>query len=161
SGSGGFAMNAHDRTPTAEEPVRATVPETSEPDRRELHEVVATFSDWLYMPDEAPLLAVLGTVAANMLPGDPVWLVVIRAPSSGKSEMLQSVGVLPMVHAAGTLTEASLLSGTSTKDYATDAKGGLLRKIGDFGLLLLKDFGSVLSMNRDARGAVFAALREI
>src|SRR5262249_38155766 len=33
--------------------------------------------------------------------------------------------------------------------------------IGPFGILVLKDFGSVLSMQRDARGALLAALREI
>jgi hypothetical protein len=59
------------------------------------------------------------------------------------------------------LTEAALLSGTSKKESAAGAKGGLLREIGDFGIVLCKDFGSVLSMHRDARGSLLAALREI
>ena len=44
---------------------------------------------------------------------------------------------------------------------ADGAKGGLLREIGDRGLLVVKDFGSILSMYRDARAATLAALREI
>src|SRR5213076_55141 len=46
-------------------------------------------------------------------------------------------------------------------EHASDAKGGLLRSIGGFGIIAAKDFGSVLNMNRDARAAVLAALREI
>jgi len=47
------------------------------------------------------------------------------------------------------------------KDKAPDAKGGLLREIDDFGIVSLKDFGGILSMNRDSQVAVLAALREI
>jgi hypothetical protein len=41
------------------------------------------------------------------------------------------------------------------------ATGGLLRQIGSFGVLLVKDFTSVLAMNRDARAEARAALREV
>jgi hypothetical protein len=67
----------------------------------------------------------------------------------------------PDVHPTATLTEASLLSGTPKREHDKDAKGGLLRAISDFGIILCKDFGSVLNMNHDARAAVLAALREI
>jgi hypothetical protein len=40
-------------------------------------------------------------------------------------------------------------------------KRGLLRQIGDFGIIALKDFGSILSMRSDAKPEVLAALREI
>jgi hypothetical protein len=124
-------------------------------------DVVSTFQHWLYLPDPSPLLAVLGAVAANRLEGDPVWLVLVGPPGGGKSELLTAVGSLDRVHPTGTLTEAALLSGTPKREVDTDAKGGLLRAIGDDGLILCKDFGSVLSMNRDARAAVLAALREV
>jgi hypothetical protein len=54
-----------------------------------------------------------------------------------------------------------LLSGTSKKERAANASGGLLREIGEHGTLVLKDFTSILSMNRDTRAALLAALREI
>jgi hypothetical protein len=57
--------------------------------------------------------------------------------------------------------EAALLSGTAEKERAKDATGGLLRKVGDRGLLVIKDVTSILSMNRDTRALVLAALREI
>jgi len=127
----------------------------------DLHALREPFERWLYMPDARPLLAVLGTVAANRLEGDAVWLVLVGPPGGGKSEILQSVAGLPNVHPTGTLTEPALLSGTPKREKEADAKGGLLRAIGDFGILLCKDFGSVLNMQRDSRAAVLAAMREI
>jgi hypothetical protein len=126
-----------------------------------LDDTVAVFRRWLYLPDPTALYAVLGTVAANRLPGDPVWLVLVGSPGGGKTELLQAVAALPDVHPAATLTEAALLSGTPKKERDGAANGGLLRTIGDFGILLAKDFGSVLSMPREARAATLAALREI
>jgi hypothetical protein len=38
---------------------------------------------------------------------------------------------------------------------------GLLRQIGDFGVLLCKDFTSVLAQNKDACAEAMAALREV
>jgi hypothetical protein len=137
--------------------LRETAPAEFDP----IAEVVSVFQRWLFLPERGALLAVLGTVAANRLDGDPVWLLLVGPPGGGKSELLQSVTTLTNVHPAATLTEAALLSGTPKKERADEAKGGLLRAIGDFGIILAKDFGSVLSMNRDARAAVLAALREV
>lgn len=106
------------------------------------------------------MLAALGAYAANLLPGDPVWLLVVAPPGWGKTEAIQPLASLPHVHAAATMTEGALLSGTPKRE-AKDAKGGLLREIGDFAVILAKDFGSVLSMHRDARAALLAALREV
>jgi hypothetical protein len=126
-----------------------------------LEDVIATFNRWLILKDLTPLYAVLGTVAANLLPGDPVWLGIIAPPSSAKTELLNSVARLPYVEPAATLTPAALLSGTPKQQADKSAKGGLLRKIGNFGILVLKDFGSILSMRPDAKAEVLAALREV
>jgi hypothetical protein len=69
--------------------------------------------------------------------------------------------MLPHVVQAATVTVAGLLSGTPKKQHDKGAKGGLLRQIGEFGIISLKDFGSILSMHTEAKAEVLAALREI
>jgi len=129
--------------------------------RLKLENVLTTFRKWMHLPDAGALETLLGCIAANLQPGDPVWILLIGPPGGGKTELLQPFAVLPNVHLAGTLTEPALLSGTPAKDKSSDSKGGLLRQIGSFGFILMKDFTSVLSMHRDSRAAVLAALREI
>jgi hypothetical protein len=125
-----------------------------------LAEAIAVFRRWLWLPDTDALLAALGAVVANRRDGDPVWVLVVAPPGTGKTEAIQPLAGLDDVWPTATLTEAALLSGTPRRE-AKGAKGGLLKEIGDFGIILCKDFGSVLSMNRDSRALVLAALREI
>jgi hypothetical protein len=138
----------------AERPCPAGPPST-------LEKTLETFEEWLILPSRTPVLAVLGAVAGNLLPGDPVWLGVIAPPSSAKTEILNSIANLPSVVQAATLTAAGLLSGTPRKDRDKGAKGGLLRQIGQFGIIAVKDFGSILSMHPETRGELLAALREL
>jgi bifunctional DNA primase/polymerase-like protein len=126
-----------------------------------LEATLKVFEEWLILPSRTPVYAMLGAVAANLLLGDPVWLGLVAPPSSAKTEILNSTSKLPFVTPAATLTAAGLLSGTPRKDRDKTAKGGLLRHIGAFGVLALKDFGSVLSMYAEGRAELLAALREI
>jgi hypothetical protein len=130
-------------------------------DAEPLEGLIATFRRWLHLPDPGPLYVVLATVVANKMTGDPVWLLLVGPSSSGKTELLGGAMGLPDVFGAATLSEASLLSGTPRKEVSPEAKGGLLLQIGEFGVLVLKDFGSILSLNREESPRVLAALREI
>ena len=47
------------------------------------------------------------------------------------------------------------------EQHQIGARGGLLREIGEFEILALKDFGSILSMRAEAKAEILAALREI
>jgi hypothetical protein len=123
--------------------------------------VIAKFREWLKLRDVTPLLALLGTIAANFLPGDPVWLGILAPGSSAKTELLNSVSHLQYVHKAGPITLAGLLSGTPKRQRDKTARGGLLREVGDFGIIVAKDFGSVLSVRPDAKAEVLGAFREI
>jgi hypothetical protein len=126
-----------------------------------IDETIKVFQRWLLLKDDTPVYAVLGTIAANYLEGDPVWFGVIGPPSSAKTEILNATSMLPHVVQAATLTVAGLLSGTPKRQQTAGAKGGLLQQIGEFGIIVLKDFGSILSMHTETRAEVLAALREI
>src|SRR5262249_13191184 len=58
-------------------------------------------------------------------------------------------------------SEGALLSGSPSRDKAKDASGGLLRRLGARGVLVIKDATSILSMDRNTRTGVLAALREV
>jgi hypothetical protein len=126
-----------------------------------LSDALGTFRKWLHMNDIGPVLIVAAAVVANLADGDPVWVLIVGPPSCGKTEILQSISGLYYVVPGATITEASLLSGTAERERTKDATGGLLRQIGSFGILLAKDFTSVLAQNRDTAKAAMAALREI
>ncbi len=124
-----------------------------------LEEVISTFRRWLHLPDPTPLHVVLAAVVANLLPGDPVWVLLVGPPSSGKTELLDSMSHLSHVHTLSTFTEAGLLSGSRSRNGL--GTGGLLREIGDFGIVVLKDFTSLLSEHHETRAGLLAALREL
>jgi hypothetical protein len=65
-------------------------------------------------------------------------MLLVGPPASGKTEILDALLGLQNMHPAGTLTEASLLSGVPRRERAQDASGGLLRAIGDFGYIVCK-----------------------
>jgi len=141
--------------------LRAEIDRINTEGRRTLDDVVSTFRRWLFLEDPAPLYAAAATLVANRAIGDPVWLLLVCAPSTGKTEILNATSGLVWVHSVAKVTEASLLSGTSKRERIKGATGGILRQVGEFGVLLCKDFTSVLSQNGDARAEAMAALREI
>lgn len=127
----------------------------------ELDEVVETFRKWLELPDAGSLEIMLAAYAANRLRGDPVWLFLVGGSSGGKGEVVNTITYLENTVPAATITESALLSGTPEEGRSKRATGGLLRQVGNFGILIFKDFTSVFTMNRDERGKALSALREI
>jgi hypothetical protein len=146
--------------PTDEEQHSSQIGDNQQP-AIELPDVINTFQSWLELSDPAFIEILLGTYVANLIPGDPVWLLGIGPSSGGKTEPLLALTGLPQTYMVSTLTEGSLLSGTPMRDKAKGAKGGLLREIGEFGYLICKDFTSVLSIQDKVRAPILAALREI
>jgi hypothetical protein len=127
-----------------------------------LDEAHAVFRKWLgdgY--DQDAINAVLATAAVERLDGDPLWLLVISGSGNAKTETVQALAGIDATVVSTITSDGALLSGTSNREKAKDATGGLLRKIGDRGVLVIKDVTSILSASRDARAQVLAAFREI
>lgn len=103
--------------------------------------------------------AVLAIAATNKLAGDPPWLMMISGSGNAKTETVNSVSGVERTIAISTISsEGALLSAIKKGKGAT---GGLLRQLGDSGILVIKDFTSIVSGDRKARGQILAALREI
>ncbi len=128
-----------------------------------LEACIEVFQSWLQYPDPGPIRVVAATINAGEQLGDPpLGLFLIGPPSSGKTETVKAVEQHPNVRMVSSIaSEGALLSGTSTRERAGDATGGILAEIGDYGIIVVKDFTTILSMNHDARQTVLAAIREI
>jgi hypothetical protein len=131
-------------------------------EKRSLADVHNAFRKWLGDKYDLDAIdAVLAAAAAERLGGDPLWLLIISGPGAAKTETVQALSGAG-AHVTSTIaSEGALLSATSKKSRVKNATGGLLRKIGERGLLVIKDVTSILSSDRNIRGAVLAAIREI
>lgn len=133
-----------------------TIPELS------LEDAHKVFLRWLGSDyDLGALDAMLATAAVERLDGDPIWLLIISGSGNAKTETVQALDGINAIITSTISSEGALLSATSVKEKTKHATGGLLRKIGDRGVMVIKDVTSVLSMNRDMRAMVLGALREV
>lgn len=92
---------------------------------------------------------------------DPCWLLIVGGSGNAKTETLVPAEGAKAIVTSDITGPAALLSGTPEKERSKDATGGLLRELGPRGTLVIKDFTTILSMSRDKRAEVLAALREI
>jgi hypothetical protein len=127
-----------------------------------LEKAHGVFRHWLGESYDLDALdAVLAVAAVEDLDGDPLWLLLVSGSGNAKTETAQALQG-PGAHIVSTIaSQGALLSATSKKERSPDASGGLLRQIGEKGLLVIKDVTSILSMGRELRAEVMAAPREI
>ncbi|HWS93780.1 MAG TPA: hypothetical protein VN306_15215, partial [Mycobacterium sp.] len=122
------------------------------------------FQRWLGDDYDTDALDIMLAVAAAEQfndGSDPIWLLLISGPGAAKTETVQALDGIGATITSSIASEAALLSATPRRERAKDATGGLLKKLGDRGLLVIKDVTSILSMDRNMRGRVLSALREI
>ncbi|MEF0939873.1 ArsR family transcriptional regulator [Rhizobium sp. BR 362] len=130
--------------------------------RTALDEAQAVFRKWLSDSyDTAILHAIVAARVSHDLAGIPLWLLVVSGSGAAKTESVTSLRETG-VHIESTIaSEGALLSASPKKSHARTATGGLLRKIGDSGVVVIKDVTTILSMPSVARAPMLAALREI
>ena len=142
--------------------IEETEPAAEPPPQRNLAEVHAVFKKWLGADyDTDTIDAALAAAASERLTGDPLWLLVISGPGNAKTETVQALSGAGARITSTIASEGALLSASPRKARAKTATGGLLRKIGDSGVLVIKDVTSILSADRNTRASVLAAIREI
>jgi hypothetical protein len=119
-----------------------------------------TFLKWFGEKYDLDVLDVVtATCAAEKLSGGPPWLMAIAGSGTAKTETVQAANDCDGARVVSTLSSVgALLSGAPRKP---GSNGGLLMEIGEHGTLVIKNFTSILSLDRNVRDAVLAALREI
>lgn len=136
--------------------------EPARPDPISLDACHDAFRGWLGVDyDLGALDAVLAAAVVSRMDGDPAWLLLVSGSGNAKTETVQSLAGAGAHIVSSIASEGALLSATSKGERSANATGGLLHEIGESGILVPKDVTSMLSMDRTARGQVFAALREV
>jgi hypothetical protein len=155
-----FGKSARSSSEPAAEPPAAEPSQAAESPRLRAAHIV--FRKWLDKEYDIDVLdAVLAAGASERLTGDPLWLLVISGPGNAKTETVQALSGAGGQVTSTIASEGALLSATSRKSKAKGATGGLLRKLGDRGILVIKDVTTILSADRHTRGPVLGAIREI
>jgi hypothetical protein len=126
-------------------------------------DVQAAYDDALLLEDRNFIKVVAAAVIANQLEGAPVWLMLVAPSSGGKTAVLLTLDELEFVTGKkvsffiSDLTENTFASGF--KSGGGDAS--LLNKVPYGGLLIFKDFTSILTKRHEARDAIMGQMREI
>ena len=107
-------------------------------------------------PDLEAARALYAAVAAHRLAGQLVWIMLVSAPGSCKTELLESLDGQPNVHLVDRLSRNTFLSGQVARSRAP---ASLLHRIGPSSILVCPDFSTVLAMRRGDRASVLADLR--
>src|SRR5689334_18921473 len=101
-----------------------------------LEHLHTTFRRWLGDSYDLGAIDITCAVAAvEQLDGDPCWLILISGSGNAKTETVMSLTGAGALTTSKVTGEAALLSGTSKKERSAKATGGLLRRIGNQGIL--------------------------
>lgn len=120
-------------------------------------EVYARYSKWLKLKDPHVLDVMFGSVIANRIPGNPVWMFLVGPSGATKSELLMSLSTSPNVITTTTLTAPSLISGAN---FAGGNDPSLLAILNGR-MLVNKDFTPILSSMAVVREEIIGILRDV
>jgi hypothetical protein len=124
-----------------------------------LKDVKSVFHRWLYFGNDDCIIAVtLAAACDRMIPGDPVWLLLVVPSGGTKTELLRSLTKWN-VYNLDSITTHTLVSGKvmKTKDGIAPVQG-ILPKLNDK-ILIIKDFTIILTKRNDERNEIFGQLR--
>lgn len=122
-------------------------------------ELIEQLRTWQDLPDDSHVLVVLAAaVTAEDDSAEPVWVLVVAAPSSGKTETVRVLDDVAVEH-LDEVTVAGLLSWT--KQGKVPKRTGILAKV-THGLVTFGDLSTLLATSdKGGRDQVFALLRRI
>lgn len=121
------------------------------------NEVYEMFQKHLHIPDTSLIDIIFGTVLANRLPGDPLWMFIVAPPGATKTEPLLSFTGAEAIEILSTLTPHTLISGTN---FGGGGDPSLIPKLNGK-VLIIKDFTTILTLPVTEREEIFGILRDV
>lgn len=130
-----------------------------------------TSDELLQVYDKAALLEdrnivrlLAAVVVANQMRGNPVWLMLVANSSGGKSMLISTITGLEIIPGVQhTFSISDLTENTFASAFKSTEKksSSLLENMPFGGLMMFKDFTSMLTKRKDSRDVVMSQLREI
>lgn len=116
---------------------------------------------WLAIEDRQGIDTIMSVSMHILMPGDPLWLLIVNAPGTAKTELARSLRGAryqgkELVYTIDSLTPHTLVSGFMTKDKTDPSE---LREMNDK-LVIIKDFSQILSSNWGDQKRIYADLRQ-
>lgn len=124
-------------------------------------ELEKEIAQYVYSEDSGMLRIAISTIiATRMKLGDPSWLILVGASSSGKSQVLRPLALTDekFIHRIDDLTENTFLSASQ------GGKGkevSLLKRIGALGIIVISDLTVIFSRGGDSKDAILSQFRMI
>jgi hypothetical protein len=121
-----------------------------------LDDFKGTVNENLKLDDSRVVDITAAATVANLFKSDPLWLMLVGPPSSGKTEMLNALEGLDFIQHLSIWTPQTLISGKPKKNK----EPSLLFRL-DGKILVVKDFTTILSMRHEPRAEIISQLREV
>jgi hypothetical protein len=119
------------------------------------NQVYEKYQKWLKLRNTEIIDVFYGSLIANRLPGDPIWLLIVGQSGCGKSAMIMSIKDAEDIYSIDTLTKNTLVSGA----HGIGGSDPSLIPQLDKKILAIKDFTTILDMHPNDRDEIFAQLR--
>jgi hypothetical protein len=123
-----------------------------------IEDIIAEYKKHFYMTDFFPI-ELLAALCINMkMDGEAIWVFLIGASSAGKTEVVNMAANLKNTETISNLTANTFLSSMTNKK---GVENSLLHKLGTKGMIIFKDFTSIITTPKETRDQINSQLREI
>lgn len=130
---------------------------SADPVLADVHAMITLARTYQDLPDPSHILLTLAVAATRDFDDDPVWLLLVAPPSSGKTEAVRTLKTCADAH-LDDVTAAGMLSWKTGKNPRPT---GILSRVGNRALVTFGDLSSLLAgSDTGARDAAFAILRK-
>jgi hypothetical protein len=119
-------------------------------------ETLERYRQWLHLKNPELLDVLFGSVFANRMNIDPLWMFFVAPPGGSKTELLMSLSDAPFMKSTTTLTPQALVSGDRSGPKGDPSLIPQLKGQ----VLVIKDFTTILNLNQTSRDEIFGILRD-
>lgn len=121
-----------------------------------LHNLEQIVDQYMLRADRGIIRLICATMLSNYLPTPPSWMFIVGNSSGGKSMILSALKPVTGIYELDDMTAKTFASGMRGQ-----TSNSLLEKIPNSGTVLIKDYTTMLSKDRDSRTEILGQMRKI